>query len=94
MLYDAFEIIWHWFRYEFIFIRGAIHFHGSAKLKSDSNLSELIYIVLAGYKDSESLKNKNRIFTKIKNFMLQFFVAYKLKRKYSDIRTIWSQRVI
>lgn len=39
-----------WFRYEFTVLRGEIHSHGLAKLKSDPNLCELSRVSMNGFK--------------------------------------------
>ena len=47
-LYDTSNAEWHWYRYEFQ-ARGSIHYHGTAKLKSDPGLCNLTEIALKGF---------------------------------------------
>lgn len=39
-LYNTLGAIWHWYRFEFALLRGAIHCHGLAKLQSDFDICE------------------------------------------------------
>lgn len=48
-LYDILGATWHWYRYEFTVLRGAIHCHGLAKLDNDPNLCELGTKATKGY---------------------------------------------
>ena len=47
-LYDQMGCEWHWYRFEFAIMRGSIHCHGLAKLKSDPGLCNLSQVALKG----------------------------------------------
>ena len=56
-LYNILGAVWHWFRYEFTVLRGAIHVHGLAKLKSDPGLCKLAKKAVQGYLSKKKLEN-------------------------------------
>lgn len=49
LLYESLNADWHWYRFEFAVMRGSIHFHGLAKLKSDPGICELTEKALNGF---------------------------------------------
>lgn len=48
-LYEALGAEWHWYRFEYAVMRGSIHCHGVAKLKSDPGLCKLTKKALEGH---------------------------------------------
>ena len=56
-LYKILGAYWHWFRYEFAVLRGAVHVHGLAKLNSDPGLCDLAKIAVKGFEAQEKIAN-------------------------------------
>ena len=54
-LYKQMGAQWHWYRFEFAVMRGSIHCHGLAKLKSDPGLCSLGQVALKGYYAQQQL---------------------------------------
>ena len=48
-LYEALGAEWHWYRFEYAVMRGSIHCHGVAKLKSDPGLCKFTKKALEGH---------------------------------------------
>ena len=57
-LYNIMGASWHWFRYEFTVLRGAIHVHGLAKLESDPDLCSLAEIATNGHLATKKLESE------------------------------------
>ena len=57
-LYNIMGASWHWFRYEFTVLRGAIHVHGLAKLESDPDLNSLAEIATNGHLATKKLESE------------------------------------
>ncbi|XP_066915540.1 uncharacterized protein [Clytia hemisphaerica] len=60
-LYESLNAEWHWYRFEFAVMRGSIHCHGLAKLKSDPGICELTEKALQGFLAKETLSNQTEI---------------------------------
>ena len=58
-LYNTLGAEWHWYRFEFSVLRGAIHCHGLAKLKSNPNLCELNSKAVDGYFAQQKIQEGN-----------------------------------
>ena len=77
-LYEIMGAKWHWYRYEFAVMRGSIHCHGLAKLKSDPGLVELSRIALTGFlakisgQVDESTQNKICMGEKAENTIFSY----------------------
>ena len=50
---------WDWYRFKPAVMRGSIHCHGIAKLKSDPGLFTLIQVTLKGHNTQEELSRIN-----------------------------------
>ena len=55
-MYNSLGAVWHWFRYEFTVLRGAIHCHGFAKLSSDFNLCDTAAKAVKSFECQEKVK--------------------------------------
>ena len=60
-LYNILGAKWHWYRYEFSVLRGAIHCHGLAKLESDPGLCELANKAVDAFQGSKNIANASSI---------------------------------
>ena len=54
-LYEQMGAEWHWYRFEFALMRGSIHSHRLAKLKSDPGLCTLSQVALKWHNAQEKL---------------------------------------